>query len=82
LPLTETWRVPMPTWPILFAFRTVWLVILLVIVAGLALWFVVRVVVDSIEWFRDEIVPDLRRRKKNSKEPSEAGKREEDKEDR
>ena len=62
-------RVPKPMLAPLFAFRSTWLIIILIIllVIGVA-WFVVRVVVDATTWFREEVLYDIRdhRRKKQA----------------
>lgn len=69
----------MPMWPVLFAVRTVWVVIVILVVGGLAAWFVVRVVVDCVDWFRGEILPDFRQRKEKDKEAPKAKTKDEDK---
>ena len=63
---------------VLFAIRTVIWVILILVAVGLAVWFVVRVIADFTEWFREEILPDFRQRQSKSKESPEAEGRAED----
>ena len=56
----------------LFAARGSWLAVLvIIIVGGLVAWFAVRVVVDTVTWFREEIIADFRasRRKKSKPAP-------------
>jgi uncharacterized membrane protein SpoIIM required for sporulation len=55
-------------WFPLFAVRTTWLVILFVLVIILVLWFVGRVAGDLFTWFREEIVEDVRDRRRKGKQ--------------
>jgi len=58
--------------PVLFAVPTSWLVILLVIVAVLAVWFLIRVVTDAVAWIRDECFDEYRDLRKKSQEEATA----------
>jgi hypothetical protein len=42
---------------------------LLVIAAVFAVWFVVRVVIDFVTWFREEIIDDFRETRQKRKRP-------------
>lgn len=53
--------------PILFAVRTAWLVVLLALIAVSILWFMFRAIGDFVEWFKDEIIDDFRDRRKKRK---------------
>ena len=53
----------------LLAFRMSWVGMLLIIAAIFALWFVVRVVIDFVNWFREEILDDFREAKRKRKRP-------------
>jgi uncharacterized membrane protein len=53
----------------LFAVRTSWVGMLLVIAAVFAVWFVVRVVIDFVTWFREEIIDDFRETRQKRKRP-------------
>ena len=41
--------------PVLFAMRTSPAVILVVVVVSLVVWFIIRVGVDAIAWFKEQI---------------------------
>ena len=47
----------------LFAVRSSWIAILLILVGILVVWFVFRAMMDAITWFKEEIVEDLRERR-------------------
>ncbi len=49
----------------LLAVRTSWIGLLVLLFGLFALWFVVRALIDLIVWFKEEIVDDLRDRKKS-----------------
>ncbi len=51
----------------LLAFRTSWVGMLLIIAAVFAVWFAVRVVIDFVNWFRDEIIDDFREARQKRK---------------
>jgi len=65
----------------LFAVRSVWVVILALLIGIVLVWFVIRVIGDSFVWFREEILEDIRERRQKSREKKEARKREESRED-
>lgn len=52
-----------PMFATLFAVRSSWIAILLILVGILVVWFVCRAMMDAITWFREEIVEDLRERR-------------------
>ncbi len=57
----------------LFAFRPILGVIIALVLTVIVVWFVIRVVVDGITWFKEEIIDDLQRQtrkaqKKKSKD--------------
>ncbi len=63
----------MPTLPVLFAVRSSWVVILLLLIGvGFVTWFVIRVVSDAIAWFRDELFDEYRDLRKQSEEARKA----------
>lgn len=61
------WLLEVSMLGVLLAVRSVWVAVLGVLVAGLVVWFVVRVIIDSTEWFREEVLVGLRRRKDKSR---------------
>ena len=64
----------------LLAVRSSWIILLVLIVGISLVWFLVRVVVDSVKWFKEEIIDDFREHRKKSKEAREAKRKtEEDK---
>jgi len=42
----------------LFAIRSVWVVILILLVVIVLAWFVIRVIGDAIVWFKEEILEE------------------------
>ena len=59
----------------LFAARGSWLAVLvLIVVCGLVGWFAVRVVVDTVTWFREEIVGDFQASRRKKSKPAPPGK--------
>ena len=52
----------------LFAFRPILGVILALVVIVIVVWFVIRVLADSITWFREEIIDDFQRQKRKAQE--------------
>ncbi len=63
----------MPTLPILFAFRTSWVGMLVLIGCVFVVWFAVRVVMDTITWVREEFFDDASRggRERSRRSPHE-----------
>ncbi len=53
----------------LFAFRISWMGALVLMAAAFVVWFAYRAVVDTIEWFRDEILSDSRPRRTSPRQP-------------
>lgn len=58
--------------PTLFAVRSSWLAVLVVLVVVGLVWFAVRVVVDLIAWFREDTIDDYRRRMKKAAKAQQA----------
>jgi len=50
----------------LFAFRPILGVIVAIVLAMLVVWFVIRVVVDGVTWFKEEIIDDVQRQKRKA----------------
>ena len=58
----------------LFAVRSMWIGILIILVAVCAGWFLVRTFLDFAEWFKEEIIEDFRDKRRKAKprpEPAE-----------
>jgi len=65
----------------LFAIRSVWVVILILLVVIVLAWFVIRVIGDAIVWFKEEILEDILERRRKSRERKDAKKQEKSRED-
>jgi len=48
----------------LLAVRSSWIAILLILAGILVVWFVFRAIKDGVVWFKEEIVDDIRERRK------------------
>jgi hypothetical protein len=53
--------------PVLFAVRSVWIIILFAVVGICVLWFVFRVAGDLIVWFREEVLDEHKELRNESK---------------
>ena len=56
----------------LFAVRTAWVAILVILVCLGLIWFAFRVVVDFVTWFKEEIIDDIRDNRRKAKEKRKA----------
>ncbi len=60
--------------PVLFAFRTSWVGMLILVGCAFVVYFVVRVIIDTVVWFREEFVDATPRRSKQQRESDRARK--------
>ena len=59
----------------LFAIRSSWVALFLVLVGLFVAWFLIRALIDFVKWFKEEIVDDIREQREKSKKRRQANRR-------